>query len=269
MARWNSGITTYFVSTAASSRIFQANANEFEYHIQLNTEEPLVKRNYPIPFIYSDQVRSHIRKWLDLGVIKPGLSKNSCPLIVAKKKNGKIRVCLDLTLTNAHATQELLKAERIGNLLVRFHGVKLILNLDLNDSYTQVSLDKESQDVIAFTSEGQIYTFSRMIYGYINRSVALQYALQKTCGFDLSQKLILYVDISIPSLSADEHFATLDELFTKLSDAGMTVNQSQCSFMSATTIFLGIKISSKRIQKYPSCMEKIRKLQPPKNIKAL
>lgn len=149
-------------------------------------------------------------------------------------------MCLDLTLTNAHAIQKLLKVEGIGNLLVRYHGVKMISNLDLDDSYTQIPLDKESQNIIAFTFEGHIYTFSRMIYGYINGSVALQYALQRTFLFDLSQKLILYVDnISVPSLPADEHFDTLDEVFSKFSDADMTVNLTKSSFLSAQRFFLG------------------------------
>lgn len=56
---------------------FRGIFNKFEYHIQLNTEGSLVKHNYPIPVIYHDQIRSQIRKLLDLGVIKPGLSKNS------------------------------------------------------------------------------------------------------------------------------------------------------------------------------------------------
>lgn len=163
------------------SPISQGSAINTNIGIQLDTEERLVKHYYPIPFIYRNQVR----KWLDLGAINPGLSKNSCLLVIVKKKNGKISVCFDLILTNSHATQKPLKAEWIDNLLVRFQRVKFISNLGLNDSYTQGPLDKGSQDVIAFTFEGQIYTFSRMITGMSmdlsHYSIPYRILLDSTC----------------------------------------------------------------------------------------
>lgn len=110
--------------------------NAFQYTIQVNTKEPIVKKQYPIPLCYRDQVRQKIKAWLDLGITEPSIGKHHHPLVVVKKKGtDEVRICPDLTELNCHTPLVNFKVERLDYLFGCFSGMKYSTSLDLFKSY--------------------------------------------------------------------------------------------------------------------------------------
>ena len=47
-------------------------------------------------------------------------------------------------------------------------------------------------------------------------------------------------DVRIASITEEEHFATLDEVLSRLEKYGVVVNQSECGFRTSRVVYLVI-----------------------------
>lgn len=78
----------------------------------------------------------------------------------------------------------------------------------------------------------------------------------------------------MPGSSVDEHLKYPDQLFSKLREAGMTLNfmtlnLHQCKFVGSSVHFLEYIVISQGITKDPEYVETIRNLPKPANSKEL
>ena len=53
-----------------------------------------------------DEVKSHIQELLDVGAIRPSNSPWASAVILAHKKDGKLRFCIDLQKLNARTIKD-------------------------------------------------------------------------------------------------------------------------------------------------------------------
>lgn len=84
------------------------------HHIKLSDETPFKQRPRPLHPADVEAVRKHIQERLDAGVIWESESPFSSPIVVVKKKNGTVRLCIDYrrlnlqTIKDAYALPKLL-----------------------------------------------------------------------------------------------------------------------------------------------------------------
>ncbi|GFX83928.1 retrovirus-related Pol polyprotein from transposon 297 [Trichonephila clavipes] len=74
-------------------------------------------------------------------------------------------------------------------------------------------------------------------------------------------------DVIIISPSFNEHLDHLNQLFTLLRDAGLTLNKEKCHFARDKLKYLGLVISKERIETDNSKVKAITEMKPPKNSK--
>ncbi|GFX69855.1 retrovirus-related Pol polyprotein from transposon 17.6 [Trichonephila clavipes] len=74
-------------------------------------------------------------------------------------------------------------------------------------------------------------------------------------------------DVIITSPSFNEHLDHLNQVFTLLRDAGLTLNKDKCHFARDKLKYLGIVISKEGIEADHSKVKAITEMKPPKNSK--
>ena len=72
-----------------------------EHTITVTDSTKFVRRTHPIPMHYEEEVETEVRCMLDNNVIERSNSSFLNPLVVVKKKNGDIRLCLDMRELNS------------------------------------------------------------------------------------------------------------------------------------------------------------------------
>ncbi|GFY14968.1 retrovirus-related Pol polyprotein from transposon 17.6 [Trichonephila clavipes] len=77
----------------------------------------------------------------------------------------------------------------------------------------------------------------------------------------------VYMDDVITSTSFNEHLDHLNQVFTLLRDAGLTLNKEKCHFARDKLKYLGLVISKERIETDNSKVKAITQMKPPKNSK--
>ncbi|UYV80837.1 hypothetical protein LAZ67_19001932 [Cordylochernes scorpioides] len=110
-----------------------------------------------------------------MDIIEPIVtSKWISPIVVSKKKDGSIRLCVDLREPNKAVILDAYPIPLIEDILSSLHGCKVFTNLDLSQAYHQIRLHPDSRYLTAFITHMGIYQFKRLPYGLSSAPGAFQ-----------------------------------------------------------------------------------------------
>lgn len=245
-------------------------AEGYVHRLEVNEEIKTFRcKPYPVPFKFKEQVKREIENMLIDGIIERAKTSYINPLVIVKKKNNEIRLCLDARKLNEITIPQYDAPQTIDAMLSRLGQTTIFSKLDLKNSFWLIPLAPESQKYTGFSVEGNIYQFKVVPFGLQSASAALVRAMQsilnKYEGFCLH-----YVDdILIFSENAKEHSVHLKMIISALDEAGMKINIEKCQFFSSDVQYLGYKINTSGITVGKERLEEIRAYPRPSNLKTL
>ncbi len=185
--------------------------NLTEHKITLMDDTPFKERHRRIPPSMIDEVRSHLKQMLDLGVIQPSQSPFSSGVVLVRKKDGSLRFCIELRRLNTVTVKDAHALPRIDVSLDSLSGSRWFSSLDLHSAYWQVGITEEDHHKKAF-SVGCLgfYECLKTPFGCTNTPATFQ-RLMETCMGDLYFKYcLLYLDdIVVFSRTYEEHIERL------------------------------------------------------------
>ena len=93
--------------------------------------------------IFQEEVKGEFKRMQMLDVIaeSEGPSEWCCPMVVAAKSNGKLRICSDLTKLNKSVQREVYMMEILENSLSKIRG-NFFSKIDANAGFWQIPLEK-------------------------------------------------------------------------------------------------------------------------------
>ena len=98
------------------------------------------------------------------GVIEPSQSDWASPIVLVRKKDGSIRLCVDYRKLNAQSKVDAYPMPRIEDILDRVGKANFITTLDLARGYWQVPVSDEDRHKTVFTSPFGLYQFCVMSF---------------------------------------------------------------------------------------------------------
>ena len=119
-------------STFATHDLDLGNTDTVTHHIELTHTEPVSQTFRRIPPNQYEEVKKHIKKLLDNGVIVESRSPYSAPIVLARKKDGTLRMCVDYRRFNAITKRDAFPLPRISELLDAPVGAKFFSSLDFD-----------------------------------------------------------------------------------------------------------------------------------------
>ena len=98
----------------------------------------------------TEQVRQEIEEMLEAGMIEPSSSEWSSPIVLVKKKDGTLRICVNYRRLNSVSMSDAYPMPRIDDLIDQLEKARYITTLDLTKGYWQVPVAEEgtTQDCI-------------------------------------------------------------------------------------------------------------------------
>ncbi|KAL0148283.1 hypothetical protein M9458_056429 [Cirrhinus mrigala] len=115
------------------------------------TIKPVIQPLRRIPLALRDSVSAELKQLLDIGIIEPvDASPWVSNLVVAQKKSGALRVCVDLRAVNKAVIPDRFPLPTSEELIAQFHGSTVFSKLDLRQGYLQVPLHPSSRNLTAF-----------------------------------------------------------------------------------------------------------------------
>ena len=77
------------------------------------------------------EVKAHIKEMLDLGAIRPSNSPWALAIVLARKKDGRLRFCIDLRRLNNRTVKDTYSLPKVESILDSLLGAKIFSTLDL------------------------------------------------------------------------------------------------------------------------------------------
>ena len=242
--------------------------NLVKHHIKLTDPVPFKEAYRRIPPQMYDEVKTHLQEMLDLGAIRPSNSPWASAIVLVRKKDGRLRFCIDLRKLNNRMVKDAYSLPRIKSILDSLGGAQIFSTLDLKAGYWQVEMAEECKAYTAFTCGPlRFYECDTMPFGATNAPATFQRLMHDCLGeLNMNWCIVYLDDIIIFSDTKEEHLKRLEAVFQKLCAAGLKLKPSKCFFFREEIEYLGHVVSGKGISTNPKKIEAVSKWPTPKTV---
>jgi hypothetical protein len=98
------------------------------------------------------------------------------PLVVIPKKDGDVRLCVDMRAPNQAIQRERQTTPTVDDLIHKLNGATLLTKLDLRSGYHQLSLAEESRHITTFATHKGLHRYKKLNFGTNSASEIFQNA---------------------------------------------------------------------------------------------
>ncbi|XP_050528790.1 uncharacterized protein K02A2.6-like [Daktulosphaira vitifoliae] len=240
----------------------------FKYKITLRKEcVPVVRPPRRVPNVIKARLKTTLENVEKSGVIQkidnPTDWVNN--LVIAEKKNGNLRICLDPKFLNQAIKRErsyIPTRDDIKNNLV---GKKWFTVMDMKEAFYHIELDDESADLCTFITPFGRYRFLRLPFGVITAPEVFQkMAMVAFEGID--EVTVYFDDLIIATKTEQEHRDVLAKVVDRAIKWGIKFNSDKIQYMEKSVKYMGMIFSEMGVLPDPMLTEAISRRREPKNV---
>lgn len=240
------------------------------HDIPLLDDRPVRQRFRRIPPADYDAVKAHIRQLLDNRVIRESCSPFASPIVLVKKKDGSLRMCIDYRQLNSRTRRDAFPLPRIEETLDSLSGAKWFSTIDLSSGYHQIPVTESDRFKTAFCTPFGLFEFNRMPFGLCNAPSTFQRLMERIFGDQNGQHLWLYLDdIIIFSSNTAEHLKRLELVLERLQREGIKAKLEKCRFFQTEVRYLGHLISQEGVSTDPEKVSAVANWPRPRTTQEL
>lgn len=244
--------------------------NLVTHDIPVLDDAPVKQRYRRIPPSEYEAAKEHIHKLLEAQVITESSSPYASPIVLVKKKDGTLRMCVDYRHLNAKTRKDAFPLPRIEESLDALGGARWFSTLDLVSGYNQVPVSEADQPKTAFWTSFGLFEWTRMPFGLCNAPSTFQRLMQQLFGDQQCKSLLLYLDdIVVFSSTVQQHLERLEVVLSQLQGEGLKVKLNKCAFFKPEVRYLGHVISAEGVATDPGKTEVVANWQPSTTVSGL
>ena len=241
-----------------------------QHQIPTCDDIPVNQPHRRIPPNQLAEVKQHLQDLLDKGVIRPSQSNYASPIVLVRKKNGALRMCVDYRQLNAKVKHDSYPLPRIDESLDVLGGAKYFSTMDLASAYNQVEVHPADRHKTAFTTPLGLFEYNRMPFGLGGAPATFQRVMQTIFRDEMLEILIVYLDdIIVFSQDIQTHLQRLEMVFRKLREHGLKVEAKKCQFFRPRVTYLGHVVSADGVATDPAKTEVVTNWPKPKTLRDL
>ncbi|XP_060774394.1 uncharacterized protein K02A2.6-like [Neoarius graeffei] len=189
-------------------------------------------------------------------------------MVAVPKKNGQIRVCVDLKQLNKAVKREKYMLPTIDDILPRLAEAKVFSLLDAASGFWQLPLHEDSAKLTTFITPFGRYYFRRLPFGITSAPEIFQREMSELLK-DQDGIAVFMDDILVYGNSTEQHKQRFQSALRTIENAGLKLNNEKCLLRQSQLCYLGHVIDSNGIHPDNAKIEAITQLQPPENVSDL
>ena len=225
-------------------------------------------RRVPLPL--RKKVAEELQRMEAMGVIsRVDVPTPWCAgMVVAPKKSGSVRICVDLKPLNRSVLREVHPLPRVDDTLAQLSGAKLFSKLDANSGFWQIPLSPASRLLTTFVTPFGRYCFNKLPFGISSAPEHFQKRMSRIL-IGLDGVVCQMDDILVFGSNKAQHDARLHAVLKRIEAAGVTLNKQKCEFGKTSITFLGHRIDETGIRADPDKTKAIREMKAPTTVTEL
>ncbi|GFW98267.1 retrovirus-related Pol polyprotein from transposon 297 [Trichonephila clavipes] len=170
-------------------------------------------------------------------MIHPIQSPYASPVVLTRKNNGlppdspeSYQLATDYCNFNAITKYPRYPLPVIDDLIINIPHTRVMSTLDLKSGYFQLAISTKDIEKTAFIPRNGTCAFLRMLFGLSGVAPKFQKAIDKILKPVIGRFVSVYMDdVIITYPSFNEHLDHLNQVFTLLRDAGLTLNKKNAT----------------------------------------
>ena len=240
------------------------------HRIDTGDHPPIRQPMRRYPPVHHDEIDRQITAMLEQGVISPAQSPWAANVVLAKKKDGSLRCCIDYRQLNAITRRDAYPVPDTHSCFDALAGSKWFTVLDQRVGYHQIHVQEEDKDKTAFITRRGMFRFEKMPFGLTNAVASFQ-RLMDLLMSDLNLEICLtYLDdLILFSSTLEEHLERLEKVLKRLQDANLKLKPSKCFIMQTKVHFLGHEISEAGVATDSQKVQLVKDWPAPTTLKQL
>jgi hypothetical protein len=228
---------------------------------------PVSKAPYRMSTPELKELQLQLEEILKKGYIHPSVSTWGAPILLVKKKDGMLRLCIDFQQLNKVTLKNKYPLPRIDDLFDQLKDAKIFSKIDLRFGYLQVRINEEDINKTTFRIRYNHYEFTVVLFGLSNAPTVFMCLMNGVFRDYLEKFVIVFLDdILVYSKSEEEHEKHLRMVLQVLREHQLYAKLSKCSFYQRQIHYLGHIILEEGIAVDPEKVEGIREWLMPRNV---
>ncbi|PVD25369.1 hypothetical protein C0Q70_15869 [Pomacea canaliculata] len=240
-------------------------------HLEVDpTVPPVTAPSGRVPHAMKDKLSKELKRLTKRGVITPVDQPTDwvSRMVLATKKSGKLRVCIDPRPLNKALKRELYPLPIMEDILPNLANAKLFSKLDLTDAYWHVHLDEESSLLTTFQTPYGRYRW-KLPFGTCVSSELFQkrlnIALEGLHGvIGVSDDIVIYGSGHTTEEASVDHDKNLIALLNRCS-IGIKLNKEKAEIRKTEITFLGHRLTSEGLKIDPEKVKAVLDMPRPSN----
>ncbi|GFV55503.1 retrovirus-related Pol polyprotein from transposon 412 [Trichonephila clavipes] len=121
-------------------------------NIILKDDIPVCQRARRLSCSEKLQVNDQIDDWLQKGIIKESVSDYCSPIVLCKKKDGNLRICIDYRKINSKTEKDQYPLPLIEEVLDQLQSGNFFSTIDLKNGFFHVEMEENSKKFTSFVA---------------------------------------------------------------------------------------------------------------------
>jgi hypothetical protein len=183
-----------------------------------------------------------------------------------KKKDERLRLCIDYRPLNAVTIKNKYPLPRIDVLFNQLVGAKVFSKIDLRSGYHQIKIRASDIPKTAFSTRYGLYEYLVMSFGLTNALVYFMYLMNSVFMPKLDNFMAVFIDDILVYSRNEEHDGHLHVVLQRLREHRLYAKLSKCDFWLKKIKFLGHTISKGGITVDPEKVQEVMNRKPPTTV---
>ncbi|XP_076454426.1 uncharacterized protein LOC143289311 [Babylonia areolata] len=193
---------------------------------ELTAEASYVLTDLPLR---SRVIAKEVEAMLGMGVIEKASSPYSAPIVLVRKKDGKVRFCVDYRQLNKHLRFDAEPLPNIDEIFARLGKANVFSKLDLTKGYWQIPVKTSDRPKTAFTTPDGQFQWVTMPFGLKTAGAIFSRTMREVLApLKLPEIQNFMDDLLIASECWRGHIKVLRALFRRVKEVHLAAKPSKC-----------------------------------------
>lgn len=232
--------------------------------------KPVIQSYRRLAAPLEERVNKKISDLLAADIIEPynGPCRWVSAMVVEPKKDGDIRICIDMRMANKAIRKEPYPLPTVEEIYAKVGRSKFFSLLDIRQAFHQVELGDRSRYITAFITSKGIFQYKRLLFGVACAPEKFQKIMQTIVAG--CEGCAVYIDdILIFGRNKEEHDLRLQKVLKRLRDHEVLLNEQKCKYGVTEVEFLGMKLSERGVDIAADKLKAVREMREPQNVSEL